>query len=253
MKILYTLFIYLWSAWCYVMISTVALLCFPILVLAVLTRHEGIIRATHFLPTRAARLGLFLCGIKVEIRGKEHIDPMGQYVYISNHRSYLDGVIAGAVIPNFVKFLGKAEMLSWPVVGFLLKHYYVPVWRDDKQHRAWSLAQMEQKIKTGCCFFICPEGTCNITDDYFIHFHSGAFRLAADAHISLVPLTFIGSGERMPRNRFLIHPGKIIVYWHSAIPAVELTTDTIEQNKDKVKAIMTADLLKHYPMGRYVG
>lgn len=49
-------------------------------------------------------------GIKIEIRNKELIDAKGQYIYISNHRSYLDAFIAANVIPNFLKYLGKAEM-----------------------------------------------------------------------------------------------------------------------------------------------
>jgi 1-acyl-sn-glycerol-3-phosphate acyltransferase len=188
----------------------------------------------------------------MEIRGREHIDPKGQYIYISNHRSYLDSVIAGAVLPGYVKFLGKAEMLRWPVLGYLLSKFYVSVKREDKEQRTRSMAEMEEKIKTGCSFFICPEGTCNDTQDFFIRFYNGAFKLSGETGIPLVPLTFVGSGDIMPRKTLLlIRPGKLVVYWHAPIPASEFPPGNVEPGKEKVMEIMRKDLLKHYPSGRY--
>ena len=227
------------------------LILFPILIIAVMSRSERLIYAAHFVPTRLARVCLFLFGIRLEIRNKEYIDPRGQYIYISNHRSLLDAVIAGAVIPNYVKFLGKAEMLKWPVLGYLLDKFYVPVQRQNKEDRTHSLKLMEEKLKSGCSFFICPEGTCNTSDDFFTHFYNGAFRISADTGISLVPLTFVGSAERWPRSETLIHPGRLVVYWHKPVPAIAFRDGNIESGKQEVMEMMREDLLKHYPTGKY--
>jgi 1-acyl-sn-glycerol-3-phosphate acyltransferase len=225
---------------------------FPVLLLAVLSGNARIIRAAHFVPTRLARAAIFLFGIRLEIHGREYIDPHGQYVYISNHRSLLDAVIAGAVIPNYVKFLGKAEMLKWPVLGYLLDKFYVPVQRHDSADRAKSMQIMEEKIRTGCSFFICPESTCNTTSAFLTRFYNGAFRLSADTGVPLVPLTFIGSGERWPRRgQKLIHPGRLIVYWHPPVPASDFQGDRLTAGRENVEALIRADLLKHYPTGSY--
>lgn len=192
-----------------------------------------------------------LWGIRLEIHGTEFIEPNAQLIYISNHTSYLDGLVACAVIPNFLKFLGKGEILNWPVLGYLMKHLYVPVWREDSKHRAWSMEEMNAKLKTGASFYICPEGTCNTTPELLTHFHSGAHRLAIDNHLSIVPLTFINARYLFPRKGLMIKPGKVTVYWHKAISTTGLTHADTENLKQQTMDILRADLLKHYP-GHYL-
>ena len=243
--------LHLWVLWCLLVFAVLCILVFPVLVLAVLSHSARLMRAAHYVPPMAARVCLFLFGMSIEIRNKELIDADGQYIYISNHRSLLDAVIAGAVIPNYLKFLGKAEMLKWPVLGYLVDKFYVAVERGDEVARKQSMLLMQEKIKTGASFFICPEGTCNRGPELLTHFHSGAFRLSADTGVPLVPLTFIGSGERWPRSSYLIHPGPLLIYWHAAIPASEFAEDRFTEGKEKVINIIKEDLLKHYPAGKY--
>ncbi|MCW3124665.1 MAG: phospholipid/glycerol acyltransferase, partial [Bacteroidetes bacterium] len=130
MHIIRKILLSLWTVWCALVFVVACLVLLPILVIAVLSRSRRLIYAAHFAPTRLARIGLFLFGVQLEIRGREYMDPDGQYIFISNHRSLLDAMIAGAVIPNYVKFLGKKEMLKWPVLGYLLDKFYVPVERQ---------------------------------------------------------------------------------------------------------------------------
>jgi len=251
MRLIHITLLTIWAVWCTVVFAVLCLILFPVLFLAVLSGSERIIRAAHFAPTRLARVALFLWGVRLEIRGSELIDPHGQYIYVSNHRSLLDAVIAGAAIPNFVKFLGKAEMLRWPVLGYLLSKFYVPVQRQDAADRARSMQVMEEQIKTGCSFFICPESTCNTTTGFLTRFYNGAFRLSADTGVPLVPLTFVGSGDRWPRGQLFMHPGRLIVYWHPPIPASEFRGDLLATGREKVEAIIRADLQRHYPEGHY--
>ena len=212
------------------------------------SRSERLIYWAHFVPTRLARVFLFLYGVRLEIRGREHMDPDGQYIFVANHRSLMDAVIAGAVIPNYVKFLGKAEMLRWPVLGYLLNHFYVAVERHSKEDRVQSMKLMEEKLKSGASFFICPEGSCNTTTDFFTHFYHGAFRMSAATGIPIMPLTFVGSGERWPRHDSFIYPGPLIVYYHAPVPASHFQ---IPEGKQEVIEIMRQDLRRHYPEGKY--
>lgn len=241
----------LWSVWCILVFVVLCLSLFPWLLIAVLSRSSRIIYLAHFIPTRMARICLFLFGIRLDIRGREHLDAKGQYIFISNHRSLLDAVIAGAVIPNYVKFLGKAEMLKWPVLGYLLDKFYVPVERDNKEDRSKSIMVVEEKLRTGASFFICPEGTCNRSDAFFARFYNGAFRISADTGIPVVPLTFVGSGERWPRGESYIYPGRLIVYCHPPLPARSFQNGKLEEGKQEVIDIMRDDLRKHYPSGDY--
>jgi 1-acyl-sn-glycerol-3-phosphate acyltransferase len=247
------IFLCIWAIWCTLVFVILLLFLFPVLVLAVLSGSGRMIRAAHFVPTRLARLALFLWGIRLEIRGRSLIDAQGQYIYVSNHRSLLDAVIGGAVIPGYVKFLGKAEMLRWPVLGYLLSRFYVPVQRHDPADRARSMQAMEDKVREGCSFFICPESTCNTTSELLTRFYNGAFRLSADTGVPLLPLTIVGNGEAWPRGG-LIHPGtRLIVYWHLPVPAASFQGDRLTEGREQVEAIIMADLLRHYPQGYSAG
>ena len=172
-------------------------------------------------------------------------------IYVSNHMSYLDAFIAGATIPNFLKYLGKAEILAWPGLGYLLKKFYVPVWRDDPEHRHRSMEQMNEKLKTGASFFICPEGTCNTTPELLKYFHKGAFRLAIHNQIPVVPLTFVGAADLFPRNGFMLRPGTITVYWSQPISIQGLTDADAAMLREQCMHIIRGNLLKHYPAGQY--
>ncbi len=251
MSILHKILLRLWSIWCIVVFIILCVILFPLLVWAVISHSQRLIYLAHFIPTRMARVCLLLFGIRLDIRNRDSIDPNGQYIFISNHRSLIDAVVAGAAIPNYVKFLGKAEMLKWPVLGYLLDKFYVPVERENKEDRSKSIQIIEDKLRSGASFFICPEGTCNKSDQFFTHFYNGAFRISADTGVPLVAMTFVGSGERWPRSQSYIYPGRLIVYYHAPIPAAMFQNGLLEQGKQEVVEMMRHDLLQHYPAGDY--
>lgn len=240
-----------WTLWCGLVFGIVLIVAFPVLFFVVISKNEKWIHDLHYLPPIASRIVLFLWGIRIKIKNREFIEGEKQLIYISNHTSYLDGIIASAIIPNFLKFLGKAELLNWPVLGFLIKHLYVPVWRDDKEQRARSMVQMHEKLKTGASFFLCPEGTCNTTPELLTHFQGGAFRLAIDNRLPLVPLTIIGTRYLFPRKGLMIKPGKVIVYWHAGLNSYELDSNDVDALKFQALDTIRQDLLRHYPSGVY--
>lgn len=240
-----------WTLWCLVVLIVIMVIAFPVLALLIYSRNRELIRKAHDIPPAFARVVLLLWGIRVQEHYAERKQPEGQYIFVSNHMSYLDAFIAATAIPNYLKFLGKAEVLRYPVFGFVLKHLYVPVQRDDKGNRAWSMEQMKEKMKDGGSMFLCPEGTCNVTGNLLAHFHDGAFKLSVQTQTPLVPLTFIGTGDLLPRSLLYIKPGLVQVYWHAPIPSTNYTMENLEDFKEEVKRIMRADLAKHYPAGRY--
>lgn len=241
-----------WTIWCCCWFILIVTTLFPLLVLVVTINHEPLIRWAHRVPPAAARLVLFIWGIRVKQKGvKDKIDINAQYIFVANHRSYLDALISSSVVPNYVKFLGKGEVTYWPILGYLLTKFYVPVWRDDKEHRQWSMEQMADKLKTGASFFIFPEGTCNTTTDFLKFFHNGAYRLAVEHQLPLLPLTFVGCAELFPRKGFMIKPGTVTVYWDNPIPTQGLSSTAIESLKQQTMQVMETHLRQHYPTGNY--
>jgi 1-acyl-sn-glycerol-3-phosphate acyltransferase len=230
-----------WTLWCTLLFVLVVAIMLPFLFIIVWINNDKLTRWAHYVPSYLSRMLLVMWGVRLQIVGKELMKPEDQLIYISNHMSYLDAFVAAAAIPNFVKYLGKAEILAWPGLGYLLKKFYVPVKRDDPENRHWSMEQMNEKLKTGASFFICPEGTCNTSGELLKYFHKGAFRLAIENKIPIVPLTFIGTANLFPRSGFMLRPGKIIVYWHQAIPTSNMSEDDI----DALVSTCT-DIMKHH-------
>jgi 1-acyl-sn-glycerol-3-phosphate acyltransferase len=249
LKPIKTVLIFVWSLWCGIVFFGLLTIYLPIIILPPLLKNETLKRQTWQSLRYVAKLILILWGIKVEIRNKHLIDAQRQFVYVPNHRSYLDAMVVGSSIPNHVKYLGKAEILKWPILGFILKHYHIAVQRNDAGSRSLSLEQMNELVKSGASLCIFPEGTCNTTTSLLKKFHEGAFKIAVPNKIPIVPITVIGTGELMPRNGLMLRPGKIILYWHEPISTKDFKFEDIPMLVDKVKQTLIADLAQHYPNG----
>jgi len=249
LKFIAKFFILLWSVWAGFVFFGLLAIGFPIIIIPALLGSNYLKKQVWQVLRYIAKLILLLWGVRVEIKNKHLIDATGQYVYVPNHRSYLDALVVGSSIPNHIKYLGKAEVLKWPLLGFILKHYHIPVQRDDAGSRNLSLAQMDELVKSGVSLCIFPEGTCNTTPNLLKKFHEGAFKIAIPNQIPIVPITVIGTGELMPRNGLLLKPGKIIIYWHAPIATTNYTANDTSQLVEKVQQTLLEDLVRHYPNG----
>lgn len=251
MKYFWYPFYALWTIWCALIFVILIFLMFPILYAGVRFGGPKTLRAMHFLPCYVAQITLFLWGIRIVQHHTVPIDKNKQFIFVGNHRSYLDALISGTVVKNYKKFIGKAEVLKWPVLGYLLEKLYIPVQRDDKNKRAWSMEQLFVKVKDGASMVIFPEGTSNNTKDLLIRFHDGAFKLAIPTRIPIVVMTIIGAGEIWHRDLFLIKPGKLEIYWSEVIEMDEYVNleNDLDRLRTRVQHIMLENLKLHYPNG----
>jgi lyso-ornithine lipid O-acyltransferase len=124
-----------------------------------------------------------ILGIEVDRRGGP---PLGNHLFICNHRSYIDPIIA----LHDVKALpvGKAEVADWPIVGYAAKVTgVIYVKRDSKSSRAATLEAMRDMLQKGHSVLIYPEGTTHLLP-ITIDFRLGAFSMAAKEGFSVVPM-----------------------------------------------------------------
>jgi 1-acyl-sn-glycerol-3-phosphate acyltransferase len=203
----------------------------------------------HFIPSVTSKIALFLFGIKVEIINQNLIGKDKQYIFIANHRSYLDALLAAVANNNYKKFIGKAEVLKIPVIGYVLKTLNVPVQRDNKDSRKWSINKMIEHLKDGVGMVVFPEGTCNTTTDLLKDFKVGAFMLSLQTNIPIAIYTIIGAGELMPRNGLLVRPGKIKIIWKEILHPENYAKLGMDQMIVDSKKIMIDELIKYYPNG----
>jgi len=133
---------------------------------------------------------LFLTAIKVK-KVNKNLLPKPPYVICANHASYLDIVVMFIAIPETFLFLGKAELLKWPIVRIFFRNMDIPVDRTNSVKAKKSIELTKQAIQKGFSVAIFPEGL--IPSDNIPKmkpFKKGAFLLAVSQQVPIVPITF---------------------------------------------------------------
>lgn len=167
-------------------------------------------QALKRLVKQMARDAFEIFELEVELRHQERLDPEAAYIYIANHRSWLDQPAVILAAPQLLRFLGKADYFKTPVLGTTLRLFgCLPVSRDKP---GALIEVLSQALAQGKSFVLYPEGTRSPSED-FLPFRSGAFVLSAQTGASIAPLYIYGAHEALPRARpfWEVKPGKIIV------------------------------------------
>ena len=211
------------------------ILFFPIFFIGVNIPNKKVLRSMHFLPVYVTKVILFLWRVKVDVVNPQLIDPTKQYIFIGNHTSYLDALVSALANDNLKKYIGKAEILDYPILGYLLKKIYVPVKRDDKGSRKWSMDKMETYLDSGASMVIFPEGTCNTTGLPLKEFKMGAFRLSHSLKIPLAISVYKNVKELMPRKLLSIRPGTVTIVWTKVLdPNAFESPEDMEQESRRI-------------------
>lgn len=186
-----------------------------------------------------------LSGIRYEIHGKEFIELAKPYIYIFNHRSFLDAPIIPMSIPQEVRAIGKKELKKIPVFGAVVGKLAVWVDRSDAESRRASLEKLMKILNSGISVVVAPEGTRNDTNETLLPFQKGAFRLSIETGIPILPMAVIGADKIMKRGSLLFSPGKVKIYFSAPMkPPIGSETAIIEF-AEKVRSRLEAMILTH--------
>ena len=159
--------------------------------------------------------------------------PKGPFIIIANHSSYLDIFLLHSILPQQpFAFLGKAEILKYPIVRTYFKALNIPVYRKDKSKAGQALVHAQKAMQEGWSIVIFPEGT--IPDDnipQLIPFKNGAFRLAKNLQVPILPLTFTQNFHLFSDPTHILgpaHPGVVEAFIHPFIRAEEVAKCSID-------------------------
>jgi 1-acyl-sn-glycerol-3-phosphate acyltransferase len=178
---------------------------------------------------RGVRVLMALAGIKVEVRGREHIFRSGPAVYMPNHQSYLDSPAMLICLPP-VLFLGKEEFFRIPVLGrAMILRGFIPVDRRNHMRAIGAIDRAAQSLVSGKSLMVFPEGTRS-RDGRLQALKKGVFVMAIKAGAPIVPVSISGSRNRMPKDKFAITPGLIRVTFHPPI----LTRGSTMDDRDRI-------------------
>lgn len=192
-----------------------------------------------------ARIWSFLSGIRYEIHGREHIDSKQAYIYIFNHRSFVDAPVIPIAIPQPLRALGKKELSRIPLFGWVVGRLAVWVDRNSTESRKASIERLIQILQTGKSVVVAPEGTRNDSPELLLPFQYGAFRLAIECQTPILPLAIIGADHIMKRGSLLLSPGKVRIYFSKPIFPPKPEEDAVHQFAEHCRNRLEAMLVAH--------
>ena len=181
--------------------------------------------------------------VRVKIEGQEHLDPKASYIFVANHQSLYDIPLVYGWLKNNFKWIIKKEFRKMPVMGYLcyrMGHIFID--RSNPMRAKQSLDQAKQNLKKGnTSIFLFPEGT-RTRNGQVGRFKRGAFTIARDLHLPIVPVSIIGAYEALPKGLNCIIPGKIKIIFHQPIDTTHLTDDNLSEMVDNVREIVIQDV-----------
>ena len=181
---------------------------------------------------------------KVDCRTK--LDSKRKYIFCPNHFSYLDIPTMGLTPINTI-FVGKSAMEKIPLFGFMYGKLHITVDRKSLKSRSNSLLASMQAIDEGKSLVIYPEGgMVSKNPPHMGAFKDGAFRVAIEKQIPIVPVTIPYNWIILPdQKKMILHAGKVKVIFHEPIETTGLTLDHVNELKRRVFQIIDDELKKH--------
>lgn len=233
-----------WTVWCLSIMAVIMVVLFPLLIFLVFITPTEKKADLHWITKLLSRLCLFFFRIKIVNHGKEAVGEVDQAIYIFNHHSNLDPWVSAVLVD--AKFLAKEEILSYPILGYAVKHIYVTVNRKSVADRQRSMRNMEAALARGESLIIYPEGTRYNGDDYIGAFHKGAFALSIKTQVPIVVITGANVSELVPPDKVRVYPGTIHCYWDGPYLPPENTQNQLAVFKAQCHERMTERMKTHY-------
>jgi 1-acyl-sn-glycerol-3-phosphate acyltransferase len=211
---------YWWSL--FVAGALLVILGIPILLIARIVGKPTLVYPWAFF---GGRNWLRLSGMEISVRGTEHLDPVQPYVFISNHRSYLDTATLFVCTGRRIGLLAKKELLKVPILGYGMG--FVNVMAIDRSNRERARITVENataRIRSGISFGVFAEGT-RAKPGEFLPFKKGAFYMAVEAGVPIVPVAIKNTDELMGKGTGRSKPGTIEVVLLQPVPTKGLSSD----------------------------
>ena len=183
--------------------------------------------------------------IKVQVENAGGFPKDAPYIVCANHASYLDILLMFLILPDDFAFLGKAEVLKWPIINvFFLKGVDIPVYRGSVKRAKECLDLADMALKEGRSIAIFPEGGMDINNHRLRRFKNGAFKLAIDNQAPIIPITFLNNWRLFSDHADLLgsgSPGIAKIKIHKAIgPGLEPYKDLVSLRDKTYSLIETA-------------
>lgn len=181
--------------------------------------------------------------VRVSVKGRENIDKLTSYVFVANHQGAYDIFSVYGYLGHNFKWMMKKSLRKILLVGYTCyKCGHIFVDRSSPAAIRSTIETAKERLRNGMSLVVFPEGSRTFTGKMGT-FKKGAYQLALEFNLPLVPVTIDGSFKVMPRTSKLPRPGHIVLTIHKPIPApsdeaarsevMDLTRTAIESGLNK--------------------
>ncbi|GAB4189706.1 MAG: lysophospholipid acyltransferase family protein [Wenzhouxiangellaceae bacterium] len=202
----------------------------------------GASRAGRLTALPWARMVTQLLPARVELSGHWPLDEHCSYVVVANHQSQFDIPVLFGWLGLDLRWVMKREVMRIPGLGYGAKTLgHIPIDRRRGSEAREQIRQAVSGLSDGIGLMFFPEGTRS-RDGRLLPFKSGAFHIAVEQQLPLLPITIIGSREIMAPGSLMIRPGTIRVVVHPPISTTGMDETAVSQLKEQVRQWMAGQL-----------
>jgi 1-acyl-sn-glycerol-3-phosphate acyltransferase len=247
-KAIKVFFIAVWNVWFYVLGFIGIVITLPFLI--IFSIKESFYPYFYWVARNIwSNIIMYGMGFYPEIKFKQHIKKGKSYMLVSNHKSMIDIMLMLSLSKDPIVFVGKKELEKIPLFGYFYRRVCILVDRSSPESRKEVYTKAIKRLETGISVCIFPEGGVPDPSVILDKFKNGAFSLAIQFQIPIVPITFLDCEKKFPYffayNHFYGSPGKLRANVHEFIETKGLNQENREFLKEKVYDIMHKDLLSN--------
>jgi len=187
------------------------------------------------------RIHLRALGVRPDYGGLENVPP-GPCVFVSNHLSIVDIWAIAPVLPSPTRFVAKQSLFRIPLFGWALYvGGFIPIDRERRDRAIGSMGRATDHIRAGGSILLFAEGTRSRTGR-LLPFKKGAFRLALETGVPVVPIAVSGSGRVVRPGTIVARPGPVRVAIAPRVLPVEGGEAGLDSLMADVRAAIVARL-----------
>lgn len=213
--------------------TSIALVAPLLIALVLITKNENFI----YSPVRLfVRAGLAMVGVRVEVSGLDRLDPDQTYIFTPNHQSLIEVPLWVTYLRRNVAYLGKKEVFKYPIFGYGIRLIgVVPVDRSNSPAAVESAKLATQNLRRGKSYVVYPEGTRS-RDGGLLPFKKGAFMMAIEAGVPVVPVTISGATKIMPKGQIKVFPSTVQITIHDPISTDGYSKENVIELMQRTRA-----------------
>jgi putative phosphoserine phosphatase/1-acylglycerol-3-phosphate O-acyltransferase len=199
-------------------------------------------RAINLAGSLASEYALAVAGVDIEVDGAEHLWSHRPAVFVFNHQSKLDPIVVMAMLRHDFTGVAKAEARSTPLFGQLFALADVAfVERGNTRQAREALQPAIEKVRGGMSLVMAPEGTRSVTPRP-APLKKGAFHIAMQAGVPMVPIVLENAGELMWRHDQAVRPGTVRAVVHPPIDTSGWRVETLGDHVAHVRGLFLETL-----------